>query len=212
MLTSIESGSSSIAEVPHISYQPNGEVMARGPNFVYAKEFIASSHGDAVWEQVLADMSPEGREVWAEMILVTGSYPFSVFKEMLYSLVQVVGERPEAETAQMYEFIAEKSLSTIYKFFFRFAEPSFVIKRYPILWKRFFESGEVRVPYARAGAARLEFDLPAIFLDWLRPACFGYSNKAVKMAGGRDLEIHEAAQEALPGGIWRTTYNLTWTE
>ena len=188
------------------------EVMARGPNFVFGEEFIRSTHGAVVWEQVLAEMSPEARATWKQTLLVTGAYQFSSFKEMLAALARVVGEVPEQETTDMYEFIADKSLSSIHKFFFRFADPSFVIKRYPILWQRFFKSGEVRVPEATKGSARLEFDLPEIFSDWLEPACFGYSKKAVEMAGGSDLSLEQIDQRELPGGIWRTTYQLSWAE
>jgi hypothetical protein len=188
------------------------EVMARGPNFVFAEEFIRSNHGAVVWEQVLADMPAEARATWQEPLLVTGAYPFSAFKEMLAALARVVGEVPDQETAQMYEFIADKSLSSIHNFFFRFADPSFVIKRYPILWQRFFKSGEVRVPEAKKGEARLEFDLPEIFSDWLQPACSGYSKKAIEMAGGSDLRLKQIEQKELPGGIWRTIYELSWSE
>lgn len=188
------------------------EVMARGPNFVFAEEFIRATHGAVVWEQVLSEMPEGAGAIWKQTILVTGAYPFSSFKEMLAALARVVGEMPEQETAQMYEYIADKSLSSIHKFFFRFADPSFVIKRYPILWQRFFQSGEVRVPDARKGGARLEFDLPEIFSDWLRPACSGYSKKAIEMAGGSDLVLTQVDQKELPGGLWRTTYDLSWNE
>ena len=188
------------------------EVMARGPNFVYAEEFIRSTHGAVVWEQVVADMPRESAAIWRGTLLVTGSYPFSAFKAMLATLAKVVGEVPEEETTQMYEFIADRSLSTIHKFFFRFADPTFVIKRYPILWQRFFKSGEVRVSEVGRGRARLEFDLPEIFLDWLPPACFGYSKKAIEMAGGTNLQLQQLECKELPAGIWRATYHLSWNE
>lgn len=188
------------------------EVMARGPNFVFAEEFIRSTHGAVVWEQVLSEMPESAGSVWQQPLLLTGAYPFSAFKEMLAALARVVGEIPEQETTQMYEFIADKSLSSIHKFFFRFADASFVIKRYPILWQRFFKSGEVRVLEAANGRARLEFDLPEIFSDWLEPACFGYSKRAVEMAGGTDLTIECVECNELPGGIWRTAFELSWTE
>ena len=188
------------------------EVMARGPNFVFAEEFIRATHGEVVWEQVLSEMAPAAKAVWGETLLVTGAYPFSTFKEMLAALARVVGKIPDEETAQMYEFIADKSLNSIHKFFFRFADPSFVIKRYPILWQRFFKSGEVRVSDSRKGGAQLQFDLPEIFIDWLRPACSGYSKKAIEMAGGSDLVLTQTEQKELPGGLWRTTYQLYWKE
>jgi hypothetical protein len=188
------------------------EVIARGPNFVFAQEFIRATHGSEIWDQVVATMPPEAQAVWSSSPLVTGSYPFSAFKSMVNALADVVGHIPTEETAAMYEFIADRSLSTIHKFFFRFADPPYVIKRYPILWQRFFASGEVRVLEARKGSARLEFELPEIFLDWLEPACYGYSKKAIEMAGGADLKMSTVAEEEIPGGLWRTTYELRWSE
>jgi hypothetical protein len=188
------------------------EAMARGPNFVYAKEFINREYGPATWEALLAAMPERPRKIWTGTLLVTGVYPFSTFKHMLAALSQVVGEVPEKQTAKMYEFIADRSLTTIHKFFFRFADPSFAIRRYPILWQRFFEIGEVRVPRVERGSAHLEFELPEIFLDWLPPACFGYSKKAVEMAGGSDLEIEETGREELGPGLWRICYLLRWRE
>jgi hypothetical protein len=188
------------------------EVMARGPNFVFAQEFIRAKHGSEIWERVLASMPPEAQQVWRSPLPVTGSYPFSAFKSMVRTLAEIVGHIPTDETAAMYEFIADRSLSTIHKFFFRFADPPFVINRYPILWQRFFASGEVRVVHAQKGSARLEFELPEIFLDWLEPACYGYSRKAIEMAGGADLKMSVVAQEEIPGGLWKTTYELRWSE
>ncbi len=185
--------------------------MARGPNFVYAAEFIRDRYGPSKWEEVLQALSAEAAEVWRGTLLVTGAYPFRAFKEMLAALADVVGALPEEETARMYEFIADRSLSTIHKLFFNLAEPSFAIKRYPQLWQRFFEAGSVEVPTAGRGSAVLVFRLPEIFLDWLPPACLGYSTKAVEMAGGKDLKQEEISREEKKG-LWVISYKLSWKE
>ena len=145
-------------------------------------------------------------------MLITESHPFTAFKAMLAALTEVVGIQAEDETARMYSFIADRSLNTVYKFFFRFAEPSFVISRYPVLWKRFFDSGRVEVPVAERGRARLDFELPSIFLDWLRPACLGYSQKAIELSGGNDLELTDREQSRLGEDLWRISYDLGWKE
>lgn len=188
------------------------EVLARGPNFVYAQEFIRAQYGEDKWQQILGALPAPAREVWRENLLVTGTYPFQTFKDMLGALKLVVEAVPEEETARMYEYIADRSLTTVHKFFFRFAEPSFVIKRYPMLWQRFFLAGKVSVPVAEKGRAELEFELPSIFLDWLRPACAGYSKRAVELAGGSDFEQVEASRRALGDDDYLMTYELFWKE
>ena len=187
-------------------------VLARGPNFVYGREFVQNEHGLRIWEQVVDAMPEEARSVWTGHLLITGTYPFTAFKSMLRALTEVVGAQREEETARMYSYIADRSLNSVYKFFFRLADPSFVIARYPILWQRFFKSGSVEVPVARAGEARLEFLLPEIFLDWIRPACLGYSTRAISLSGGTELEMEELEQTRVEDGQWRISYDLRWSE
>lgn len=188
------------------------EVLARGPNFVYAQEFIRAQHGEGQWQEILEALPAPAAEVWRGRLLVTGTYRFQAFKDMLAALEQVVEVVPEEETSRMYEHIADRSLTTVHKFFFKFADPSFVIKRYPILWQRFFLAGRVNVPIAEKERAVLEFELPEIFLDWLRPACAGYSKRAVELAGGTDFEQFESGRQALGGDRHKLTYELLWKE
>jgi hypothetical protein len=188
------------------------DVLARGPNFVYGREFVREEHGLKIWEQVVDRLPPEAATVWNGPLLLTGTYSFAAFKAMLSSLTEIVGAQPEEETAQMYSYIADRSLNSVYKFFFRLAQPSFVISRYPILWQRFFKAGTVKVSEAGKGQARLDFTLPEIFLDWIRPACRGYSTKAVSLSGGSELRMEEVEKSQLPDGQWRISYALGWQE
>lgn len=185
--------------------------VARGVNFVLAREYVLHRHGAAVWERVLAGLDGEDRRVWTSPLTV-GTYDFAAFKAMVAALADVTRVRDEGALAAMYAFIAEKSLNTIYKVFFRLANPAFVIGNFPKLWSRFFTAGEVRVPDAQREGAQLVFDVPEIFLDWLGPACLGYSTKAVELAGGRGVQVRETGRQALSGGTWRVTYAVTWRE
>ena len=90
--------------------------------------------------------------------------------------------------------------------------PSFVIRNYPKLWTRFFSKGSVTVPSAEAGRAALILELPEIFLDWIGPACLGYSTKAVTLSGGHDVSVAEKQRKALPSGEWEVTYDVRWSE
>ena len=188
------------------------EVKARGQNFVYTKKYILQEYGPEMWGRLLARLPSDAAEIWVGQPLANLSYPFSAFKCMVADLSKEAGMLKEAETARLYEFIADSSLNILYKAFFQLANPSFVIRNYPKLWARFFESGTVEVPIAEKGHAVVKFILPEIFLDWISPACLGFSKKAVEMAGGRNLVIQQKSKSLLPDNIWEIVYELRWDE
>jgi hypothetical protein len=188
------------------------EVLARGPNFLFTKKFIISEYGNDVWEILLKTLPKEIAAVWEGAILAHQSYPFSAFKAMVAALAQETQHVEDKETARLYEYIADGSLNTMYKLFFKITSPSFVIKNYPKLWSKFFETGKVEVPVSEKGHALVKFTLPEIFLDWLPPACLGYSKKAVEMAGGRNLTMKEKSKSSLPDAWWEIVYELNWHE
>ena len=187
-------------------------VMARGPNFIYAKEFINESYGASVWDKVLDALPGDASELWKGPMLVTETYPFDTFKATMKILSEQLGNMAEEETARVYEYIADRSLNSVYKIFFRFANPAFVIKNYPKLWKRFFTIGNVEVVVAEAGHALLKFHLPEIFLDWLPAACYGYSKKAVEMAGACELRMQKRSQTRQENELWEIVFELFWKE
>lgn len=188
------------------------EVLARGPNFIYAREFVLKEYGKEIWDRILGSLSPSEREIWEGPPLAYDSYPFSAFKSMVSALSRELDSPRDTETARLYEYIADRSLNVLYKVFFRFANPSFVVKNYPRLWDRFFNTGKVEVPVAEKGHAIVRFTLPEVFTDWLPPACLGYSKKAVEMAGGKNLTMKQISRSVLPDKSWEITYELNWNE
>ena len=188
------------------------EIKARGPNFVYTKKFVLQEYGAEVWEKLLASLPADAKEIWLGPPLANRSYPFVSFKQMVNALSKENGNMKEAETARLYEFIADSSLSILYKAFFHFSNPSFVIKNYPKLWDRFFEAGKVEVPVAEKGHAIVKFTLPEIFLDWISPACLGFSKKAVEMAGGKKMTMQQKSKSMLQDNLWEISYDLKWDE
>ena len=133
------------------------EVKARGPNFVYTKKYILQEYGPEIWGKLLSRLPMDAAEIWLAPPLANMSYPFSAFKLMVANLSKEAGIVKEAETARLYEFIADNSLNILYKAFFQLANPSFVIRNYPKLWTRFFEAGKVEVPVAEKGHAIVKF-------------------------------------------------------
>jgi len=185
------------------------DILAKGPNFVFAREFILKHYGEQTWNQVLARMSDDMAVSWRNADL-DHKLPFATFKAGTQALSDELGSPEIVELARMYEFIADRSLSTLYKAFFRLTSPAFVIRNYPRLWEMFFNAGEVEVDLPEKNQATVTFTLPEIFLDWLPPACLGYSQRAVEMAGGKYFAIRQLEKKRLGVDEWKVSFKLSW--
>ena len=188
------------------------QIMAKGPNFVYGKEYIFKVHGTEVWDYVIRHMEPQVAKIWDGKLLTLGEYPFSAFKQMIYILSHKLNIMTNIELASMYEYIADQSLNNLYRMFFKMTKPSFVINNYPMLWQRFFNTGVVEVPIAEKEYAEIKFMLPEIFLDWLPAASLGYSKKAIQLAGGSQVSQTLLDKHHLPNDLWLIVYELKWKE
>ncbi|MDD3804430.1 MAG: hypothetical protein PHW02_08635 [bacterium] len=188
----------------------DSEIKARGVNFLYAKEFIIRKYGEDFFDKLKTQISKEASLVWSGPILSLSSYQFEHFKSMVYALCRELKSDEVDSTAEMYAYIADRSLNNLYKIFFRLSNPAFVLKNYPKLWDRFFTSGIVTVEITENTTARIKFELPEIFLDWLPGACYGFSKKAVEMAGGKNLKMNEVSKKMLDDGEYEIIYNLEW--
>jgi len=187
-------------------------VLAKGVNFLFSKRFIEIRYGMETWDRLLGSLSKESREIWDSALLVQREYPFEAYKEMITALTLELKSASNGEVASIYEYVADQSLNRVYKIFFQLSNPAFVIKNYPKLWERFFSAGKVEVSVSEKGHAILKFILPEIFLDWITPACLGYSRKAVEMAGGKDLSMQKKDSVRLADGSWEILYELRWRE
>jgi hypothetical protein len=186
--------------------------IARGPNFLYAREYVISTGGEKTWNEVLQKLTAEHAAVWRGTLLISSEYPFPAFKEMVRAWSEVTGGTSREATAKLYGFIADRSLNTVYRFFLKLSQPAFVLRNFPKLWERFFTAGTVEVPVAEKGRAVIRFTLPDVFQDWLEPACYGYSRKAIEMAGGRDVAMKPSGATMLHDGTMEAAFDLTWTE
>lgn len=184
--------------------------VARGTNFVLAREYVIATHGEATWTRVLAGLTPEHRRTWEAPVTV-GTYDFEAFKAAAAALARETGQGDET-LARMYAYIADRSLNGLYKVFFRLANPAFVLGNFPRLWTRFFTAGSVQVPLAAAERAELCFAVPETFLGWLGPACLGYSTRAIELAGGRQVRVRERERRRRRDGEWEVVFDVTWRE
>ena len=136
--------------------------IARGVNFILARDYVHHTAGPDVWARALARLTPAHRAVWELPLLPIGTYDFVAFKALVAAAAAERGATSDADLAAMYAYIADRSLNTLYKVFFRLANPAFVVGNFPKLWDRFFTAGRVQVPKTEREHATLDDCLAAL--------------------------------------------------
>jgi len=187
------------------------DAFAKGINFVFAKEYILQKYPEPIWDKALNNIPEEYVLVWKNASM-NGCYSFNAFKAMVNAISTLVNIKSKEEYSKLYEYIADKSLNTIYKIFFKLTQPAFVISKYPILWNRFFIIGEIKITFTEKGAANLNFILPEIFNDWIEAACYGYSKKAIDLSGGRNMLQQMISQKKIDEDKWESVFKIMWNE
>ena len=87
--------------------------VAKGVNFVFAKEYIQKTHGEDVWTRALERLPASQRKIWTGILVPFGDYSFTAFKSMVHAVSAEAGEQDEAALAKMYEYIADRSLNVM---------------------------------------------------------------------------------------------------
>ena len=62
-------------------------IQAKGTNFMYAREYITKTYGEAFFNSLIENMSAETVASWKHAIPIS-FYPFSHFKELTHYLAQ----------------------------------------------------------------------------------------------------------------------------
>ncbi|HLG21989.1 MAG TPA: hypothetical protein VI382_04180 [Candidatus Manganitrophaceae bacterium] len=83
------------------------------------------------------------------------------------------------------------------------------MSNYPRLWSLFFNKGSVEVLENQNNRCEFRFILPEVFLDWLPPACTGYTRTAVALSGGSDVTVQEKSRSQ-EGSLHAVTYLAQW--
>lgn len=188
------------------------EKIVKGANYVYTKDYIIKTYGLPKWQQILDKLSKPSAMIWSNNLILIDSFPFEPYYEIIKTLAEVCGLNSTEELGKVYEYIAHKSLNSVYQMFLSLTQPSFVLSRYPLLWKRFFNTGMVKINHIEKGKAEIEFGLPASFKEWITPACYGFSKAAIEMAGGSQFNQKLRTSEVSDSGEWKFVYDLTWLE
>jgi hypothetical protein len=162
----------------------------KGTALVATVRFISERFGAAGLNRVAADLAPADGALLLAGPLVSAWYPFPLLLQVMRSAGKHFGAgQPSSVYRQMGRSSADYAVTGIYKIFFKFGSPQFIISKGSALFKTYYSSGEMRAPVCEKGHAIVEY---AGFADPAPELCVrieGWMERTLELSGGKDLRM-----------------------
>jgi hypothetical protein len=174
-------------EGPYTSGVANVKGSALASRILWAQ----LEHGDAGYQRLLSQVSPELRAMIEVGINKATWYPFEQFVELNLVMDRVFGNGDMALIKELGRYGADANLTTIYRLFYKVGTVHWILGRAVRLWSAHYDSGycEVATRGSRAAILRVRgFATPH------RAHCLsviGWCERSIELSGGRAPIVSE---------------------
>jgi hypothetical protein len=165
--------------------------QVKGIAILSCLRFVRERYGDEGVDRLHAALGPQSRELLDARILPHAWAPSSLIVELNVKADELFGSGDLELCVEMGRYLANTSLPTVFKLFFRLGSPTFLFDKASKLWSAHYDSGRLSVVPESHRAARLrieDFDAPH------RAHCLaikGWAMEAIAMTGSRILSAEE---------------------
>ncbi len=111
-----------------------------------------SQHGEAGLQRVLARLSPEAGKLLRSWN-ATVWYPLNHIVEIDLAVLNALYGGDTKQGYRIGHFDTSRSVSKVYRFLFRFLEPTFLLKRSAKLWSNYYDRGALTIEQVGEGQA-----------------------------------------------------------
>lgn len=152
--------------------------------------YLQQKLGRETYEKILSRLSETDRESLGTVVLQSAWYEYSMVLKLMEAAQEFHRQEGSRTLAwEMGRFSAEYGLKTVYKIFFKVADPQHIISRASKIFGNYFDSGTMEVVSLEPRSAHLRirgFDQPC------QPFCdraMGWMERTTELAGGKSVAI-----------------------
>ena len=171
--------------------------------------FVRERFGDAGFEQLVAALSPAHHEIIEARVLPQAWVPYELFIDLCVQADQQFGKGDLGLCFEMGRYAAEVNLPSIYRLFYRFGRPAFVLSKAARLWSLHYDSGALLAHDDGNGTFRLTIER---FEQPHRAHCLsvlGWATKSIELSGGRVQSAEEPQCRTLGAPVCEIA--VAWT-
>lgn len=153
--------------------------------------FVQKKFGPEGYEKFLNALSPESRELYSGMkILSSIWYPGVIGLIEPANVICTLFYNGDVRGAwELGSFAAEIALKGILRIFLKIGSPDWVLERIPLLYKRYYRPGEVKIVEYQTNHAKMRLiDCDVKSHEWEHRMA-GYIEKALIISGAKGVKI-----------------------
>ncbi len=142
------------------------------------------------FSRVMDELEPGLKELFEGPILLSNWYEFNALTELMkHAASYPTGFTDRSIAWEMGRFSAEYGLKSIYRIFFRVADPGYIIRKASQVFAGYYSSGAMEVEKSQKGLAVLrlsDFDEPnELFCDRVR----GWMERTLELCGAKNCTV-----------------------
>ena len=169
--------------------------------------YVRESFGDAALAGILGALAADDRRQ-LESVLASSWYGVDLFLRFMVEAERQLGAREPGVVRSMGRASCDHGVKGVYKVFFRFGSPEFIIGRAARVFSSYYDTGELRILGTRPGRCVGEL---VGFQGGAPQFCeriFGWMQRTLELAGARNLRskhelcVHRGAEACRFEGDW----------
>ena len=154
--------------------------------------WVQLEHGDAGYQRLLQQVSPELKATIEMGINKAKWYPFEQFIELIENIDRLFGKGDHGLVRELARHGADANLTTIYRLFYKVGTTHWILGRAVRLWSAHYDTGylEVLTRGPRTAILRMRgFDAPHSVHCM---SVLGWAERSIELSGGKDPILKEA--------------------
>jgi hypothetical protein len=190
---------------------PTKGAHIRGSLFSALPSFVKQHFGMHRWEEFLGLLDPvAARVLRADELTALAWYPFRVISSSADAMAEMSGPVTAEDTLQKFaRNNLDRATNLIFRAIFKVGSPEFMVGKSDQVWRKYYSSGSMKVPYATMGGASVRlFDFPEMTPNYNRVILHAVASVIVK-AGGR-ITRQEISHDIHRGDDF-CEYTYEWT-
>lgn len=181
-----------------------GSATVRGVVVLGVREWLERTHGESA-PAVLESLPPSARDLVAGRALIqTTRVSASAFRALGDAIIDRWGLEGPGGYRSAAAYVAESDLSGYMKVLMKLGTPGFVLRRFPRVWRHYFDTGQLSVETEGAGAEVEIVGAQAYGAAALEGAA-GWMTKGLELSGASGSSVIRSGPDS------RARYRLSWT-
>jgi predicted hydrocarbon binding protein len=163
----------------------------KGHHIVLAKKYLINRFGPQAFEKIITQINPPEREILSKIITSVSWIPEDVYITFLVTADKIFGKGDFELCRQIGYYLGKETVPRLYKFFIKFGDPSFAIRRSTQFWKQLHNNGRLEIIPSGPTAVTARLIDKAFPHKAFCASLIGYCQGVLELSGAKNISIDE---------------------